>query len=158
MRKIPFRNYIIAVCIMILTLLLTFIAVKTYLDSQNLNNENYMNFLSEVMPEELDSYIIDNHDTIIYMTNIEETNKKIDAKVQKILTNNEHIKDTIYLNLNNVDDSFYDNFASKYNIDKSLLKSNSFILIQEGEVVKVINLNEKNIKKLHQYIDDFYGE
>ena len=40
MRKVPVKNYVIAVIIMIVTILLTFICANIYRDSVDLKNKN----------------------------------------------------------------------------------------------------------------------
>ncbi len=158
MRKIPTRNYLIAVIVMILTLILTVVLAKFYYDSTHPTDENYLEFLSEVKPEELDNYLVENHDIMIYVTDSETTDKKIDFQVKKILTKNDYIKDVVYLNLNGLDEDFYNKFSSKYNINSSSIVNNTLIIIKEEQVKKVINLNDNNVKQIHKYIDVFFGD
>ena len=159
MKKIKATNYIIAIIIMVLTIVATYMVSKMYLDSKALDNENDMSYLAQLQPDELDSYIIDNHnDVMLYITNSETTNKDIDKQVKKILINNDYTRDTIYINLNNCSSDFYDDFATKYGSKKELLTNNTLIFIRDLKAIKTVNLNERNIKHLKDYIDKFYGE
>ena len=158
MRKIPTGNYFFAVLIMIITLVLTFTLAKFYYNSTNIEDREYLTFLSEVKPDELNNYIVDNHDVMIYMTDSENSDKKIDSSVEKILTKSDHVKEVVYLNLSGLNSEFYDTFSSKYNVNNGAIKTNSFVIIKDEKVKKIINLNERNVKQLDRYIDTFFGE
>lgn len=157
MRKIPVKNYVVAVIIMIITILATFIAASIYLDSVDVNNKEYLNSLSEIKMDEVDNYIIEAHDIIIYVTDSKSTNKLVDREFEKIINRYNLNQDVVYLNLNELDESIYNAFALKYNINGTL-NSNSLLIFKDGMLAKIINLNEKNVKLTHKYINSFYGE
>ena len=156
MRKVPKKNYLIAIIFMISTLILTYILVDMYLNVKEVIDRDYMNYLSQIMPDELDSYIIETHDGMIYMA--KNKNRNIDRAVKKVLVNNDYTKDTVYLNLDLVSDKFYENISSKYKINRQKIKENNIVIIKNKKIIKIINLNEQNIKRLKKNIDNFYEE
>ena len=107
MRKVPVKNYVIAVIIMIVTILLTFICANIYRDSVDLKNKNYLNSLSVINKDEIDNYVVEAHDIMIYMTDRELTNKKIDRDFESIITKNDKKEYVVFLNLSGLDESFY---------------------------------------------------
>ena len=158
MKKIPMINYIIALIITVITFALTYVIANTYISYRNYEQENYMNYLSQVMPEEIDNYIIENHDLIVYVTNSATTDIEIEKKVKKVLVDNDYVKDTVYLDLSNVDPNFLVDFENKYNINPDTLKENDIIIFKEEKKVRTINITENSIKKLKNYIVTYYGE
>ena len=93
MKKISTVNYIIAFVITVITFGITYAAAKAYILYRSYEQENYMNYLSQVMPEEIDNYIIKNHDLIIYITNSSTTNIELDKQVKKVLVDNNYVKE-----------------------------------------------------------------
>ena len=158
MRKVPVKNYVIAAIIMIVTILLTFICANIYRDSVDLKNKNYLNSLSVINKDEIDNYVVEAHDIMIYMTDRELTNKKIDRDFESIITKNDKKEYVVFLNLSGLDESFYTEFSKKYNVDRGLLKSNTLVIFRDAKLSKVINFNEKNVKLTDDYISNFYGE
>ena len=158
MRKVPVRNYIVAVIVMVVTIFATLISANIYMDSVDMKNKNYLNTLSAINVDEIDSYVVEAHDIMIYMTDRELTNKKIDRDFDSIITKKDKKEYVVFLNLNGLDDTFYSNFSSQYNVDKGSLKSNTLIIFKDGKVNKVINFNEKSVKLTNEYIRNFYGE
>lgn len=158
MRKIPVVNYIIALIVVLITFGLTYVIAKSYIAHKNYEQENYMNYLSEVMPEEIDNYIVENHDLIVYITNSSDTDIELEKKIKKTLVQNDYVKSTIYLDLNKVDDTFTTAFAQKYNINPENLKENTIIIFKTERKAKTINLTNENVKKLKNYIVTYYGE
>lgn len=153
MRKIPVKNYGIAVIIMIATILITFILASIYMDSINVDDKEYLNTISEIKIEEIDNYIIEAHDIMIYVTDSENSNKIVDRDFEKIINKYNLNQEVVYLNLNGLDESFF----KKYNINGSL-KPNTLLIFKEGKIAKIINLNEKNVKLTNDYISSYYGE
>ena len=157
MRKIPVKNYAIAVVIMIITILATFISASIYLDNVNVFDKEYLKNLSEIKIDEIDNYIIEAHDIMIYATDSESTNKYVDREFEKIINKYNLSQDIVYLNLNEIDDTLYKEFIKKYNINGEI-NSNTLLIFKDGTLSKIINLNERNVELTNKYINNFYGE
>lgn len=159
-REIPTKNYIVTLVVAAATVVLTLTFAINYRNKVIYNNENIMTtFLSEIKTEELDTYITENHDVMIYLIsdNIED---EIQQKAKKIITKNDFIKDMVVLNIN-VDEELISNLKNKYfneqfkNVD---LEENNILFIKEGKIVDILNVDLENIKDLKKYINtNFYG-
>ena len=158
MRKVPFKNYIIAIIIMVITILATLISANLYRDSADIKNKNYLNTFQEIKIDEIDNYIVETHDVMIYMTDRELSNKKIDRDFESIITKNDKKEYVVFLNLFGLDDTELNELAKKYNINKELLKSNTLVFFKEGKASRIINFTEKSVKLTNEYISNYYGE
>ena len=74
---------------------------------------------------------------MIYMTDRETTDKIIDKKFESIITKENKKEYVVFLNLNGLDDEFYNNFSNKYQIEKELLKSNTLVIFKNGKIKEI---------------------
>ena len=156
MRQIPVKNYVLAVFIVVSTILITLIAANIYMDRNDYNNKNYLKDLNEIKLEEIENYIVEAHDIMIYVTNSESTNKIIDKKFKDMIKDNDYNQDVVYLNLNDIDELLYKAFKDKYGVSDT--KNNTLFIFKDGKLTKEINFNEKNISLALDYIKVYYGE
>ena len=87
-KEIPTKNYIILIILSLVTLILTFNLAGIYQERMEYNNQsnNIMKFLSEIKEEELKNYVLDNHDTIIYISSsVDNENKKFEYQLRKYI-------------------------------------------------------------------------
>lgn len=163
-KVIPVRNYIIATIISIVTIMILVLSVSYYNKQKEYQNESnaIMGFLSEIKTEELENFIIDNRDAMIYISNSDISNNKVQNKVKKIINKNDYSKEIVYLNLKDLKDEFYADFATKYfapELSNTSLLSDSLIIIKDEKVVRIMNITEENVSELKEYIEThFYGE
>jgi hypothetical protein len=164
MKQIPKKNYIIAIIIVIITVLVACYLANYFMKHQQYENETngILSFLSEVKAEELDSYITENRDVMIYLSNSDIDNSDIQKKVKKVIKKNDYKKDIIYLNAKNLDEDFYVSFASKYfseNLENTNIIVDSLLIIKDGSVNTIVNLDEDNVSELKKIIEkNYYGE
>lgn len=156
MRQIPVKNYVLAVFIVVSTILITLIAANIYMNRNDYNNKNYLKDLNEIKLEEIENYIVEAHDIMIYVTNSESTNKIIDKKFKDMIKDNDYNQDVVYLNLNDIDELLYKSFKDKYGVSDT--KNNTLFIFKDGKLTKEINFNEKNISLALDYIKVYYGE
>lgn len=163
-RIIPTKNYIIAAVISVLTLVIVLVLANYYQQQKAYQNEanTPMGFLSEIKSEELDNFLIENHDVMIYLANSDIDNSKLQNKVKKIITKSEYSNDIVYLNMKNLTEDFYTTFATKYFSDSLVntnMTSDSLLIIKEGKVINIINITANNLSDLKNVIErDFYKE
>lgn len=164
MKKIPKKNYIIVAIITVLTLLIAGYLSNYYIKHQEYKNETsgIMSFLSEVKEEELDNYITESRDVMIYLSNSDIDNSDVQNKIKKVINKNDYTKDIVYLNVKNLDENFYISFAEKYfteNLENTNIIADSLLIIKDGKVLTIINLDEDNISSVKKIIEkDYYGE
>ena len=156
MKRIPFKNYVIAILIVGVTFVITILGRQFYLNQKELSRTNINLNLSEIKVEELDNYIVDNHDVMIYIVDSADINKKIENNLNKIISKNNYNKDIVYFDLNKINKVYYNNFLKKYNL--SSLDNNSLLIIKDEKVIKIKKITEKNVKKIKEYINVLYYE
>ena len=151
MKKIPLKNYFIVGFLIIFTIFLTFYLMKKY-DSVKVKK---INFVSEVKENELDSYITERQEVIIYMAS--SNNKELDTfnKDLKKYTEDKNLKDLyVYLDLKNVSSNFYNKFNIKYlkEADNSVfnIKEPTFVIIRNGKMDSYLN-NINSIEQVKEF-------
>lgn len=151
MKKIPLKNYFIVGFLIIFTIFLTFYLMKKY-DSVKVKE---INFVSEVKENELDSYITERQEVIIYMAS--SNNKELDKfnKDLKKYTEDKNLKDLyVYLDLKNVSSNFYNKFNIKYlkEADNSVfnIKEPTFVIIRNGKMDSYLN-NINSIEQVKEF-------
>lgn len=159
-REIPMKNYVVTLVIAVATIVLTLTLAINYKNKVMHDNENIMTtFLSEIKTEELDNYITENHDIMIYLISDNEKDA-IQQKVKNVIMKNDYTKDMVVLNIN-VDTELISNLKDKY-FSESLknveLKENNILFVKEGKIVDILNVDLENVKTLKKYINtNFYG-
>lgn len=92
-RKIPSMNYVLLALICLVTVVLVFLLANWYTESKKQGNRILKGFLSSINKEEIDNYIMENPDSVIYLIK-EET--KVDERIKKLISDND-IKNRIVL-------------------------------------------------------------
>lgn len=150
-RKIPLKNYIILLGLTLGTIFLVFYLRSWYNTSKEYyqNNSIMSEYLSELRSEEINSYIIDNPDVVIYYASAKDTTiKSFEKQFKKLMEEHEINNDIIY-----IDSSKYENnnIISRLNTisDKKMEELNvpNLIYIKEGKVNKILYSNEAQINK-----------
>jgi|GEM_PF-3782705 len=147
-RIIPKKNYMIVLIISILTLLLIFGLKNIYEKNQVINNET-LDFMSEIKENELKTFIIENHEAIIYLSSSNnETLDSFESKLKNYVLNNNLEKTIVYIDLSKVSDKFYENFNKQYFNNKQIIvfeKEPSLLYIKEGKVVDYLSVSKSKI-------------
>jgi len=110
---IPKKNYMITVVIILSTIVLTFVLANSYKNKYRKTSEMY-NYLSEIKINEIESYLFENPSIIIYFAdkyNLNNDDKEI--KLKKIINELNVYNYFIYLDINDVDESFFKKISKK---------------------------------------------
>ena len=158
MKKINKKNYIVAGLVIIITFVITFLVVRFYLEQKELSNKEISLNVSEIKANELETYIVDNHDALIYITNTNSKNEIVEKELNRIIVKNNYSKDIVWFDLNNTDKKIYNEFLKKYNISKEEIDSETLLIVKDERVIAIKKINENNIKNLKKYIDTIYYE
>lgn len=108
-KNIPVKNYIILVILTILTFVLLFYLASYYQKRKEYESsiDTRMNFLSEVKENELEHYILENDDVLIYISDSTDTKYRTFEKQLKTLMVGEDLtKDVIYMDMYKVSKQF----------------------------------------------------
>lgn len=148
MREIPIKNYFILLIIIIVVALSTIILTNIYNNRFKTTSIMY-NYLSEIKKNDLDTYLIEKPNIIIYIADKHDlSNDKIEKKLQKEIIKYNAKDYFVYLNINMNNLEFIDKLNKKYygNISKQLPV---LVVIEDGLISKSYSeLNNINLKEL----------
>lgn len=152
LREVPLKNYIYLFLILLGSILLLFYIYRWY-DTYNQNklNTSIMNeYLTVINYNELDNYIIENKDAIIYVSVLgNEDINRFERKFKNIITEN-HLKNSIlYLDITN---------ENKEKIIKKLQIEEKFpylVVYTNGQITDTYSIRNANYsnKKTLKYLN-----
>ena len=142
MRKIPTRNYIVYGLICILTFVLLISWVNTYNKNKTYDNTNErMDFLKEIKESEIKSFLDENTDMAIYLSNSEDTNnQELEKKLRKKLIKKDYTSDIFYVNTINLSDNVLKLINEKYQVSFENLPN--LIVVSDGSIVDTYYISE----------------
>ncbi len=152
-KNIPVKNYVVVLVIAIITIAVTFLLMNKYNKEREYNeatNDN-LKILSEIKENEIENYLMENHNVIIYMSSSNNINiEKFEKDFNKYIIKHNLTKDIIYLNMVNVSDSFYDKFYLNYfkensHINVDLKKEPNLFIFENGEIVDYLLSSKEEI-------------
>lgn len=153
MRKIPLKNYIILGIIIVVSVFAVLYFNKLYKNTKNSETVLY-GFIKEVKPYELDNYITENPNFIMYLSSRISSNKSFEKKFKKFLMKYDLQKYVIFIDIDEFGNQYFETFISKYSGDSLTLKKfNNIIIIDNQKIQDVLFMNEEQfdidlVKKL----------
>ena len=150
-KNIPLKNYLILLAIFLGTIFATFYLRSWYNAAIEYyqNNSIMSEYLSELKSDEINSFIVDNPDIVIYYASAKDTTIKTFEKEFKKIMEKYEIKDEVVY----IDSSKQENidFISKLNAvsDKKMKEISipNLIHIKDGKVERVLYTSEEKITK-----------
>lgn len=150
MREIPKKNYVILLVIIILTILLTTYLGNWYKATQYMNIDE--NILAERLPEvklaEIDTFLQENPNIIIYIaSSTNQENKVFEKKLYDYIVKNNLTNSFVYLNKNDVLEQQIIDLQKKYgsedikNINMTFIPN--FYVVQDGKITNFYNRTGK---------------
>lgn len=151
MRQIKFKNYIILAVIIILTVIAVLALKKIYENNQEYEakTNDRLDILYEVKEDDLGSYLVENRDIVIYISNAKQEDiESFENEFKNYIAENELSKGIVYLNLDMVSSNFYNNLENKYLVDylkgnKDIIEEQENLLIVEEGKIKAILYERK---------------
>lgn len=162
MRTIPKRNYLFVFLILIGTCLTLWYLVSYYNAKKeyDLDNNKMMNIVTEINESELQSYILDNHQIILYLSSSRDNQyQQFEKDLKKFIKKNELTKTIVYLDTSKVNSNFYSDFVNNYFNgtlqNKNLNMIPNMIVIVDGKVSKLLydQKIEPKIDDVKKFID-----
>ncbi len=142
MKRIPLKNYFILGIILVSSIFIVLYINKLYLSTKN--NDNILNgFIKEIKTQEIDNYIIENPNFIIYLGYKNNDNKSFEKKFKKLVTKYDLQKDIVFIDISQFNDETFNNFCKKY-ADKLLKKDSSLIIVDNQKVIDVLDITKGN--------------
>lgn len=161
-KKISVTNYIIILSVFLVSVFSVLLLRNIYLTRE----ENELNKLvledvltNRIMINEVDNYIDENPDTIMYIgIGKDEFCRKFEKSIKKYLINNELNNEIIYLNLSEEEkDNFLISFNNNYKSSVEIKDYPLVISFKNGNINKVL---QKDITKddFSEFIDEVRNE
>ncbi len=142
MKRIPLKNYFILGIILVSSIFIVLYINKLYLSTKN--NDNILNgFIKEIKTQEVDNYIIENPNFIIYLGYKNNDNKSFEKKFKKLVTKYDLQKDIVFIDISQFNDETFNKFCKKY-ADKLLKKDSSLIIVDNQKVIDVLDITKGN--------------
>ena len=153
MKKIKFKNYIIAISIILTTFIISFYILTWYKQyNMNVLKEPIINdVLSSIKYNELDNIIRDRDFLIIYTcTSSENKCRNFEKKLKNYVKERDLSDDIVYLNLgcSNDNNNYINNIYNRYKSDnllKQIKDYPAFIVFNEGHIIDVLSSNDEKI-------------
>lgn len=162
MRTIPKKNYFLVGLIALVTFLLTwyFVAVYQLRKDYDLDQNKRMNaILSEIHEEDLQNYILDNHDVMIYLSSSrDETYQSFEKSLIKYLKKEDLTKEIVYLDTSNLEEAFYARFMKNYVSEElqgiTLQMIPNLVVLSDGKVTSILypTMVEPNIQDVKNFL------
>lgn len=162
-RTIKPKNYLILLLIFLLTLGIViglrawYNAYRTY----ELKTSVLKDKLTEVALTELDTYIAENTDAIIYIEVTEDENsREVASDLVDVIKKRELTGEVVYLSLSSVDDknSFFDEFNKKYASNIKIENYPALVIFKDGKIEALVSRTSKqnlNIGDIEQLFDEY---
>ena len=157
MKTIPFKNYVILSVIFIVTLGLLFYFINIYnLKEEYLSSTNVrLAFLKEINESDLDNYVSENPEFILYISNSDDDKyKNLENKLKKY-RKEDYMENVIYLNSKELKNNFVDKL-NKYTSDK-MDNIPNLLVFSEGKIIKIMYFTEDtNVDSLISIFGEYY--
>ncbi len=160
-RIIPFKNYIILFVIIIVSLLLVryfYMWFDAYNDTK-LNMPILDKYMEVINYNELDNYLIENPNTIIYVSVLEEPEiRDFEKKLKDVFKNGGIESEILYLDITNdiKNDKTKREMKKKYSINStSILDVPAILVIDNGELksINTIDVTDYDIDRIKALIN-----
>ena len=162
LREVAPKNYFILGVIFIIALVVVIGLRNWYISYENyqLTKPVLEGKLSEVKVAELDNYLTENSDAILYIEVSEDCNsREVAKKLYDVVKERNLTERVVYLNLSSEDeDAFFKSFNDKYMKEGKLKKYPALVLFDDGKVAEFVARDETqalSIGKIEQLFDEY---
>ncbi|MBQ9318149.1 MAG: hypothetical protein IJR82_00760 [Bacilli bacterium] len=147
MRDIPKKNYFILLIMILSVVAITIVLMNAYNNRVKKTSIMY-NYLSEIKENDLDAYLIENPNIVIYIADkYDLSNNQVEKKLKKKMIKLNISDYFVFLNLNN-DMDFINQLNEKYygNVEKNLPV---IVVFEDGKIKESFyDLNDTSINKI----------
>lgn len=158
MRVIPKKNYLILAFVLVVTFLLVYYLYLWYdaYRENKLTNRIVDNYLEVINFNELNDYLVENPDTIIYVSKLEDARiREFEKEFKKVLKNNEIDAEILYMDVTKdlEDKASSEVLRSKYDISKSNIPV--LLIFKAGQLYAYFDIkgNNYDLKMLKVFIE-----
>ena len=141
MRKIPKKNYFIFLGLVVVTIVLTLYLGKWYKTTTEYKNNisPLASSIKKITIDELDSYLLDNPDALVYITD-NDKNYDYEKELKKIIETYDLENYIVYLEIN---DSDYQKITNYYYNSK--LEINNLVIFDDNKIKYFVAHDESDL-------------
>ena len=149
-KEIPLKNYILLSIVLILTIVVViyFFLWKNTYEKSKLQTPILDDYLLVINYNELNNYLVENKDAIIYVSKLnDESIRLFENKFKNIINKNNLNNKILYLDLTEE--------LKENNIVKEMTEVPTIVIIKDGKISSSYNIKENkyNIKLLEKYLE-----
>lgn len=134
MRKIPLKNYFILAAIILLSGIIVIYITNMYKNKKDYEKEIVMSFLKEIHTKDFDNYIIENPDSIIYISDA--SNEELETELKNYIIEKDYTQDIVYIDLNKINTDFV-NTLKKYS-NSINDKIPDVLIVKNGNIINTL--------------------
>lgn len=156
-RKIAFKNYIILALVLIITIIGVIYIFMWYSSKEKSKLELPIldDYIMPINYNELNDYIVENKDAVIYTSVLNDVNIRLfENKFKNVIVKNNLNSSILYLDLTNEikDNNVLLKMEKKYG---TKIEVPSLMVFKDGILIDVYNIKEDNynVKKLEKYLE-----
>lgn len=157
-KEIPLKNYILLSIVLILTIVVViyFFLWKNTYEKSKLQTPILDDYLLVINYNELNNYLVENKDAIIYISKLNNENIRLfENKFKNIINKNNLNNKILYLDL--TEELKETNIVKKINkkYGKEMTEVPTIVIIKDGKISSFYNIKENkyNIKLLEKYLE-----
>jgi len=162
-RIIEPKNYLMVFAIFLITAFFVLLFRHWYISYENyqLTIPVLKDKITEVTVNELDTFLTENPDPIVYIEVSEDENSRSVANDLISLVKKRNLTDrVVYINLSNIEnkDAFFSDFTAKYMNGNKLEYYPAMVIFSDGKVLAYVSKTENqalNIDDVEQMFDEF---
>ena len=162
LREIPLKNYMILGIVMIVSFLLVYYMYmwSSVYDESKLNVSIMDKYLEVINYNELDDYLVENIDVILYVSVLEnEDIRNFEKKFKNVVKGDDLNKEILYMNITDdiKDDKKKSEMEKKYMVNSLKITDVPAILVFDGGSLKSIysiSDNDYDIERVKTYINN----
>ena len=157
-KEIPLKNYILLSIVLILTIVVViyFFLWKNIYEKSKLQTPILDDYLLVINYNELNNYLVENKDAIIYVSKLNNENIRLfENKFKNIINKNNLNNKILYLDLTEElkENNIVKEINKKYG--KEMTEVPTIVIIKDGKISSSYNIKENkyNIKLLEKYLE-----
>lgn len=157
-KEIPLKNYILLSIVLILTIVVViyFFLWKNTYEKSKLQTPILDDYLLVINYNELNNYLVENKDAIIYVSKLNNENIRLfENKFKNIINKNNLNNKILYLDLTEElkENNIVKEINKKYG--KKMTEVSTIVIIKDGKISSSYNIKENkyNIKLLEKYLE-----
>ena len=149
-KNISKNNYILCAVIFAVTIVVCLMVFFIMENNKEYNSKIPIlrGKVSEIEPKDLDNYLMENPDVLLYIGVADDNNsRKVEEKFKKVIEENN--LNIIYLNLTNLSEKeikeYLNDFSSKYSSSKAINNYPAFLVIFDTQVVDFVQKENRDL-------------